>query len=211
MICCVFTGDIVHSSRLSATEVDAAMARLSASLQGRSPVDIRFTRFRGDGWQAMLPAPWEALDTAISLTAAARAEGFATRIAIGIDAIEYAGLHDLSDARGAAFVHSGHALDQMQKGQRLAIAGSLTIDEDRAIMAILDERIGRWSRLQAEAIAQTTDPTATTDRETARRLGISPQALSERLYSSGYPSMCYAAELWKTAKIAAKWPDLTNG
>jgi hypothetical protein len=207
MLNAVFTGDLVQSSRLSGAQINAAMDRMARFLNDRVPTNGRFTRFRGDGWQALLPDPSQALEAAITLIAALRTDGIATRISIGVGEVEHPGTADLSDARGAAFIASGHALDAMQKGQLLAIAGTPVKKEDTAIVVLLNERISRWSREQAEAVELSSDPWATTDKESAKKLGITPQAMSERLYNAGYPSMLYAITLWRDAKIEQGWVD----
>lgn len=207
MINSVLTGDIVQSTRLSGAELDAALAHIRRVLQEWDTGGGRFTRNRGDGWQAVCPRPYDVLDLALALIANLRVEGLSSRISIGIGAIDDPGTADLSDARGPAFSASGHALDQMQRGQILAISGPPVRGEDKAIVVLLNERISRWSREQAEAVARNLDPNASTDKESARRLGITPQAMSNRLYSAGYPSMYYALTLWRDAKIEQGWAD----
>jgi len=207
MINSVLTGDLVQSTRLSGAELDAAMEHIRRVLQEWDTAGGRFTRNRGDGWQAVYPSPAHVLDLALALIANLRVEGLSSRISIGIGAIDDPGTADLSDARGPAFSASGHALDQMQRGQILAISGAPVSGEDKAIVVLLDERISRWSREQAEAVARTLDPNKSTDKESASSLGITPQAMSNRLYSAGYPSMRYALTLWRDAKIEQGWVE----
>ncbi|MCU0903339.1 MAG: SatD family protein [Tabrizicola sp.] len=207
MIQAVFTGDFVQSSRLTSAELDGAMQLLARLLHQRVPGGGRFTRFRGDGWQALLTDPTQSLDMVLGITAALRAQGLATRVAIGVGQVDSPGTADLSDGWGSAFVTSGQALDGMPKGLTLAIAGPPVRGEDEAIVVLLNERLTRWSREQAEAVAEATDPQNTTGKEGARKLGITPQAMSERLYNAGYPSMLYAARLWRDAKIDQGWVD----
>jgi hypothetical protein len=204
----VFSGDIVKSTQLTSDAIDDAMRLIETTLRSRTNDDIRFTRYRGDGWQAVLQNPWNALDNALALIANLRVRGFYSRIAIGVDEVEHLGSTDLSDARGLAFMASGHALDQMQRGQILALAGAKIGNEDKAIAALLDERISRWTREQAEAVTKSMDPSATTAKESAVSLGITPQAMSDRLYNAGFPSMWYALTLWRDAKIDQGWADL---
>jgi hypothetical protein len=207
MIYSIFSGDIVKSTSLSQAELDDAMMIIHKTLQGLYRDSIHFTRYRGDGWQAASVRPQTAFEDAISVMANLRAKGLSSRIAIGIGTIEYLGTTDLSDARGAAFMASGHALDQMKRGQTLLLAGENISKEDEAIAALIDERIRRWTREQAEAVAETLSPEHKTDRESAKSLGITPQAMSDRLYNAGFPAMYYAIRLWRDAKLDQGWAD----
>jgi hypothetical protein len=209
MIYSILSGDIVKSTRLSQAALDGAMTLIHKTLQGRHHDSIHFTRYRGDGWQAASARPFDALENAIAVLANLRVDGFCSRIAIGIGTVDNLGTTDLSDARGAAFTASGHALDRMQRGQTLAIAGDGIGNEDKAIVALLDERISRWTREQAEAVAKSLSPQKTTDKESAKSLGITPQAMSDRLHGAGFPSIWYALTLWRDAKIAQGWADTT--
>jgi hypothetical protein len=207
MIYSIYSGDIVKSTGLSQAQLGDAMTVIHKTLQDRHHDSIHFTRYRGDGWQAASARPFDALENAIAVLANLQVEGFSSRIAIGIGTVDHLGTTDLSDARGAAFTESGHALDQMQRGQTLALAGEWIRNEDKAITALLDERITRWTRQQAEAVVKSLSPQKTTDKESAKSLGITPQAMSDRLYSAGFPSMWYALTLWREAKIAQGWAD----
>ena len=87
--------------------------------------DLRFTRFRGDGWQMLLPEPGFALRLALRLTAelTARQIGLATRISIGLGGVDHPGGVTLSNAAGMAFLRSGRGLDHMARGRHWSIAG----------------------------------------------------------------------------------------
>jgi hypothetical protein len=207
MIYSIFSGDIVKSTSLSEAELGEAMTVIRVTLKERHHDNIFFTRYRGDGWQAASARPFDALDNAIAVLANLRTKGLSSRIAIGIGTIEHLGTTDLSDGRGDAFTASGHALDQMQRGQTLAIAGQRVSNEDKAIIALLDERASRWTREQAEAMTKSLSPGKTTDKESAKSLGITPQAMSDRLYGAGFPSIWSALTLWRDAKINQGWAD----
>jgi hypothetical protein len=205
MIYSIFSGDLVNSTRLSGDALDDAMATIQTTLQGHQDDSVRFTRHRGDGWQAALANQVEALHAAVAILANLRIKGFNTRIAVGVGTVEHLGSKDLSDARGDAFTASGHALDDMHRHQILAIAGDMVGNEDKAIAALLDERISRWTREQAQAVARSMAPDVKTSKDIAASLGITPQAMSDRLYNAGYPSMVRALDLWKAAKIDQCW------
>jgi hypothetical protein len=207
----VFTGDLVNSTKAAADAVDTTMARIATTLGslailGDTPA-MKFTRFRGDGWQAYSTAPALSLRIALCLAATLRTHGagITTRIAIGIGTATSLGTGTLADASGPAFTASGHALDGMRKGQLFAIAGPATRGEDAAITALLDERIARWSPEQAIAADITLRGRNDTLQSMASRLHISPQAVSDRLRAAGLPAIKTALTLWETAKMAQGW------
>ncbi len=200
MICAILTGDLVQSTRLAASALDSAMATIQAALHKHLKQDARFTRFRGDGWQALLHDPLDALETTILLLAVLRMQAVSSRIAIGIGALEQPGSADLSDARGPALVASGHALDAMGRGHRLTIAGDVVGGKDKAIIALLDDRTSRWTREQAEAVALMMASKPPTAREAAKAIGVTPQAMSDRLSGAGFPAIRTALALWREAR-----------
>lgn len=183
----ILTGDLVASTaRAEAVGpsmlVLAEAARQSGAWSGTDP---RFTRFRGDGWQAQV-APAHALRAAMLVSARLRADGaLVTRIAIGIGALDHAGSRDLSDAAGPAFTASGRALDHMARGQHWAIAGEVQ-GWQGALVALAEWHSARWSREQAQAMAVMLAEPALTQLVAAERLGITRQAWQARLSGAGY-------------------------
>lgn len=191
----VLTGDLVSSSKLSPEEVAEAIralegaAREAAAVRGAGPT--RFTRFRGDGWQCLGPAPKFALRTALSLRARLSALGRAydTRISIGIGAGALDGTDALDGAAGPALEISGRGLDRLPHGQRFAIAwespppgAGLT----RAIFALADEISRNWTPAQARVFAAALGPAQRPNQEAlARDLDIAQQAVAKHLASGG--------------------------
>ncbi len=88
--------------------------------------DTRFTRHRGDGWQIYLAQPGLALRGCLFLTASLKASrlGLATRISVGVGAVDRLGAAGLSEASGDAFTFSGQGLDAMPGSKRLVIGSS---------------------------------------------------------------------------------------
>ncbi len=145
----VFTGDLVGSSKLSATEVaDAIRALELASYdlarvlgdsdtlftefrgdRARGSPDFspewkpRFSSFRGDGWQCLGPAPLYALRSALFFRARLGTYGrqFDTRVSIGIGSGSLPDEPDLVGAVGPAFEISGRGLDSMAHAPRFAV------------------------------------------------------------------------------------------
>lgn len=184
----VLTGDLIASTDMP-DRIPAAMdvlRQVTDGIAAWSTLPPRFTRYRGDGWQCVVPAG-SALRAALLVTARLRADeaGLATRIAIGLGRADYIGPADLSDAAGPAFTASGHALDGMGRGHIWAIAGNVA-PWHGALVALAEWHSSRWTREQAEAMAiALTDP-AITQSQAASRLGISRQAWQARLSGAGY-------------------------
>jgi len=218
----VLTGDLIDSTRAGRDRIDRTMRLLSGDLPdgirwGWGPSDLRFTRFRGDGWQALLPAPAHALRWAVVLLAALRADprAIGSRIAIGIGAAPDLGDGDLGDASGPAFEASGRGLDAMTKDERLSLTGGdaaaaaeaapvrITAAE-RAVAMLIDERSLRWTPDQAEAAAHFLHPAAPPATGIAQRLGITPQAVGYRLRGAGAKALREALEALE-ADWARRW------
>lgn len=200
----VLTGDLIDSSLAGPAAVDAAMTSLgssAAAIAAFAGADTRFSRFRGDGWQLVLPSPSVSLRATLLLIARLRAAdlGLATRIAIGVGAVDSLGSQDLSDAAGPAFTTSGHLLDRMPHDRRLAIAGPRTPDRPpfrqivtpfhTAILALVDQQSQRWTAAQAEAIALTLTQPQKTHAQLADRLGVTRQAVQARLAAAGLSAL----------------------
>jgi len=186
----VLTGDIVGSLRAGADAVERSMAELARAAGRMAGPDggagAAFTRYRGDGWQIVVRPAGLALRVAVALVAALRAgTGLAeTRIAIGFGAIERPGTLDLRDASGPAFTRSGRALALMPAGRRIVVGTDGSEPQSgllEAVACLIDDRAGRWSREQAEVVAPYLGREAGTQTAIAARLGITPQAVNQRL------------------------------
>ncbi|MFN4171495.1 MAG: hypothetical protein ACK4GW_07050 [Pseudorhodobacter sp.] len=185
----ILTGDLVGSTDAPAGRVSDTMILLAAIAREIGP-DCRFTRHRGDGWQMALTEPGDCLWACLYILARLRADPDAlpSRIAAGIGAYHPTDATDLSTAMGPAFTASGRALDQMARGQYLALSGKKTeIDRFRKLaFAFAEEHAIRWSKEQAEAMAHALHPDAPTQEQIAQALGISRQAVGLRLKAAGY-------------------------
>ena len=183
----VLTGDLIASSA-APDRAEAAMrslAQTAGEIARWTGQDARFTRFRGDGWQMLLPRPGLALRAGLLITARLAARPtLATRIAIGIGPVTHPGTTDLADARGAAFEASGHALDTLPRSARWAIAGDIA-PWQTALVALADWHSARWTQEQAEAVALSLPPDAPAQTALAARLHITRQAFAARLSGAG--------------------------
>ncbi|HLQ19151.1 MAG TPA: hypothetical protein VK146_09230 [Tabrizicola sp.] len=208
----VLTGDLVRSTGQPAETVKAAMQAIrqaanAISLWQDPPQDTRFTRFRGDGWQVLLASASLSLRAATVIQARLIALGLESRISLGIGQADSLGSADLSDASGEVFELSGHGLDQMADSARLTIHGALVLEEDRMIAELLGERMGRWTAAQGEAAAmQLASPGRTpTLQEMGKTLGISAQAVNDRVRGAGCPAIASVLRRWEAAKRNQGW------
>ncbi|MDP3196427.1 hypothetical protein [Tabrizicola sp.] len=203
----VLTGDLVASTRQTTDRVDEAMQILrqvadQIATWHSPPHDTRFTRFRGDGWQLLLADPGLALRAAVVLQGRLGALGLESRISIGIAPAETLGTTDLSDAAGKAFELSGQGLDKMADTYRIAIAGPSVTEADAMIADLLGERMGRWTAAQAEAAAlQLASPERIiTLNQIGKILGISPQAVNDRVRGAGCATIASVLRRWEVLK-----------
>lgn len=175
----VLTGDIVASSTLSTTDLDALFGALGhaaealAALQDTPP---RLTRFRGDGWQ-MLAAPRFAFRATLVARAAVRAvaKGRDTRLALAIDGVERLGPQGLADAAGPAFLASGRLLDRLPSKRRMAAEGRLAMP-----IALADGIVAGWTARQAEVAFHLLSVPGRTRVAVAETMGIAPQIVQRQ-------------------------------
>ena len=193
----VITGDLIASTR----HADRAEAAMSA-LQSAADPTLRFTRFRGDGWQVLLPSAGAALRSAFYFSAALAAAdtGLRSRLAIGIGSVTRQGSHDLSDAAGTAFERSGRALDLVTltgPGNWHIAAGSHLPEWCAALIPLAEQQASQWTRGQAEvAAAWLSNPDGTQEMQ-ASRLNLSRQAWKSRFSGSGLAAWAAALQAWQ--------------
>jgi len=209
---CVFTGDLVGSTKAGAGAVDRAMALLSDAASGAAWAGLRgpFTRFRGDGWQVLLDRPERAARLALVLQAALRADlpGLETRIALGFGPVTQMGSHDLSDADGPAFLRAGRALDGMKRGRLLVLEAEGSPLPLQAAIPLFDALIRRWTPAQAAALRPLLAPNPPQQTDLARTLGIKPQSLSDRLSGAALDQLLDSLRgLERMAPDQARGPD----
>jgi hypothetical protein len=208
----VLTGDLVGSTGHPIKTVEAAMLAIRKAADDigawHTPArDIRFTRFRGDGWQIVLAEPRLSLRAAVVVQGKLVALGLESRISIGIGPADSLGTANLADAAGDAFERSGRGLDQMGDNWLLAIDGKPVIEEDRMIADLLGERMGRWTAAQAEAAAMqlSTPGRVTTLQDIGKVLGISPQAVNDRVRGAGCQTIASVLRRWEAEKRKQGW------
>jgi hypothetical protein len=225
-IVAVFTGDFVGSSRLNANYVQRAMGMVGDAIESIARWDdprlfhpkrrdLRFTQYRGDGWQAVLEHPWLAPRAALKVLAHLRAytPDITTRISIGLGTVGTLPDYDLGKATGEAFEYSGRDLDRLIAQQkagsqklrrvRVTISGHKITPVHAASVTLLDAFTRRWTKAQAEIMDYALHPEGMPLAQIANEhLFISPQAAGARIQSLGYWEIQAALDAWETWYMA---------
>lgn len=196
----VLTGDLIGSRKSDAKAINASMRAIKGAAEtlGRMyEFDPRFTRYRGDGWQILVPPKFSFL-ACLGISAALRTtnSGLATRIAIGIGTVGSLGTENLADADGDAFETSGAMLDYLSRShglERMMIDGPGITKWQQGIIEMTDWIVRGWTAQQAEAVSiALLDPDIHTNERRAAKLKISRQAFEARLKGSGLYAMTLA-------------------
>jgi DNA-binding CsgD family transcriptional regulator len=192
----VFTGDIVKSTELGSARLEQvfrALGRAAEVIADWQDTPARLTRFRGDGWQMAVHPEWT-FRALLAVRAAVRGTGkdADTRLGIGIGGGRIAG-SDLAGAEGPAFVRSGHALDSMARGARMAAPeAALPL---RVALPLADHLITGWTARQAEvALAWLSDLDATQD-SVAQALKLTRQTVQGHLRGAGLGELLEVCDL----------------
>ncbi len=190
--CAVLTGDLIKSRRANtaAVEVTLDILRDAAATFGKAwDLNLRFTRYRGDGWQMVLTNPNLLLDAALYIIARLKADHsqIDTRISIGVGAFENLGSRDLSDATGTAFFVSGDHLDHMTRNRLIALAGQGIGPAQIAIIDLAEFVATGWTATQAQAVALSLAGDFKRHEDIATHLGVTRQAVQSRLSGAGLP------------------------
>lgn len=196
----VITGDLVASTTLPDSRLDAAMSALHHAARHLGPDELHFTRFRGDGWQVLIHRPGRALRIALSLSATLTAAetGLSTRLAIGFGSVNRLPAGDLSAASGTAFTRSGRALDAMPRNQTWAIAGGSGLPLwVAATIPLAAWHAAQWTKGQAAVVAEYLDPVDRTQEDWAARMGLTRQAWASRFTGSGIAAWLPTLDLWE--------------
>ncbi|MES2916087.1 MAG: hypothetical protein V4753_13300 [Pseudomonadota bacterium] len=187
----VLTGDLIASTQAGQAATDRAMALIESVAKAESlhdATDIRFTRFRGDGWQIHCSEPAKVFRLAVLVLATlqSRPELPKTRISAATGPVTFLPETGLASASGEVFSISGRNLDSMARRRLVFESQESAKPWKNALFVYLDWQSGRWSPEQAEAIALTFRHDPPQPGTSAEQLGISRQAFSARLEGAGY-------------------------
>jgi hypothetical protein len=205
----VITGDIVKSRFIKDGDIEKLINSLKETFDELNEKILSnrasFQIFRGDSFQAIIPNPELALETAIIIRAKVRAFesrykekgskksnkpiNYAytdVRTAIGIGDVRYFG-DKISESQGEAFEKSGYLLDKLKKeNERLGIISSWEkINNELNIESKLaDAVISRWTANTSIAVFHYLLDKKN-QSELATILNISQPALHKRLVTYG--------------------------
>lgn len=199
----VLTGDFVGSRRDADALVQAmqVLRGFVADLPDDLHMTPVFDRYRGDGWQVLLPEAQPGLRVALRIIAALKRDAaLPTRIALGFGPAQLPSDHDLGAASGPAFLDAGDALSGMDRQQRLAIprASDPAQSAYGALVAFLDHESQGWTRGQAEALDKALRLSAPTQDEIATSLGVTRQAVQSRLSGTALAAITAALHAFES-------------
>ena len=112
----VLTGDLVNSTTIGTEAADGAMAAIETVARTErnfSRGDVRFTRFRGDGWQVYAEDGSSVFRLTMLILAKLRHQSHLaqTRLAVATGPVAILPASGLASATGEVFSLSGHGLD----------------------------------------------------------------------------------------------------
>ena len=187
----VLTGDLISSTMAGKYAVDGAMEMIEGLAQTERRIsgkDVRFARFRGDGWQLYAQDGHSVFRLTLMIFASLRHQPHLpqTRLAAATGTAAFLPDTGLASAAGTAFNLSGQGLDDL-KTQRL-VYGSNHPDAHwhRALFSYLDWQSSRWSAEQAEALVLVFRDLSRPLHAVADTLQISRQAAQSRLKGAGF-------------------------
>ena len=187
----VLTGDLIASTQAGQGAVDGAMDVLEAIASHEAKIsrsDIRFARFRGDGWQMYCPDATKVFRLTVLVLANlhSRPALAPTRLAAATGTVSALPKTGLASASGEVFTTSGHMLDGMTTQRLLFASGEHGWPWKTPLFSYLDWQSSRWSPEQAEAVALAFQYDPPRKRNVSEKLGISRQAAEARLNGAGF-------------------------
>jgi hypothetical protein len=192
----VLTGDFIDS-RQADQQLEHTVQHLRDRLTRYElayDLDLRFTRFRGDGWQIFLSDQRMALHATLYIlaTLAEQKSTLRTRIGIGLGTATDTGGPDLSAAKGSGFIASGSMLDALSPKRNIGIDGDGVTNWHIAVFALCEQIAAGWTTTQAQAIAESLLAPDRPHKDIAKTLGITRQAAQSRLAGAGQNALNHA-------------------
>lgn len=161
-------------SRTSADAVPELLAEL-----GAHPTVRAFERTAGDEVQGLLDEPRVVVDLACLLVSQRR-----WYVGVGLGAVDHPLRADVRANSGPAFIAAREAVGEAKRSpRRIAVRGARSEHAETALLllATLLDRRTTQGREAVEAVEA-----AATQAEAAKDLGISPQAIGQRLRSAAW-------------------------
>ncbi len=168
-----------RGSRSVGDRIDVLLATLNAGPVGARLVRP-FERTAGDEVQALLDQPGDAVDLVLRLVRAGQ-----WYVGVGLGEVREPIPASVRAASGPAFVDARTAVERAKSSPaRLAVTGPEpeSAENAEALLALLGAVVERRSAYGWEVVDLMSEGLA--QKEVARRLGITPQAVSQRLRAS---------------------------
>lgn len=159
--------------------IDGLLSDLAALLPDAAVVRP-FERTAGDEAQGLLADPGHAVTAALTLV-----RGGSWSVGLGLGPVREPIPESVRAATGTAFVRARDAVARAKSSPRhIAVSGPnpQTSGDAEALLALLAAIVQRRSR-HGQEVADLM-ATGTTQQEAATRLGVSPQAVSQRLHAA---------------------------
>lgn len=198
----VLTGDLIGSTQAGQALVDEAMDAIHSIALGEANlgnVDLRFARFRGDGWQIFSSDPARVFRLTVRVLASLHSRPTLpkTRISAATGQVAFLPPTGLASASGEVFSISGRNLDNIGRSRLVYQDQNGKSLWKLSLFSYLTWQSSRWSPEQAEAIAMTFRFDAPEPGDSAETLRISRQAFSARLDGAGYAPLWDAEQAFK--------------
>ena len=176
----VITGDIVQS-RKSHNPLWLAKLKKILSLEGKSPRTWQI--YRGDSFQVEIRDPSAALMAAIRIKSAVKTiKNLDVRMAIGVGEKKYAS-GKIAESDGEAFVHSGERFETLKKEKLTLAIRTPWPDFDREMnicLRLAAIPMDTWTPNSAELVLLLLTEQDLTQKELAKKLGVTQPSVSER-------------------------------
>lgn len=201
----VLTGDLIGSTQAGQAATDAAIDLIQSVALNRktlSGADVRFSRYRGDGWQVYCSDPSRVFRIAVQVLANLHShpELPKTRISAACGRVTALPETGLASASGDAFTLSGRGLDTIKRKKIIYNQADGQGAWKAALFRQLEWLAFRWSVEQAQAIALSFRHDPPHPGKSAEELGISRQAFSARLDGAGYVPLWEADHVFRSER-----------
>jgi hypothetical protein len=204
----VLTGDLIASTHAGQAATDAAMAMIESVAKTENAfnqADVRFTRFRGDGWQIYCSDPTKVFR--LSVMVLANLHGHPdlpkTRISAATGNVTFLPKEGLASASGEVFSVSGQTLDLMSTQRLVYQSSEHGWPWKLALFSYLEWQSARWSPEQAEAVSIAFGFAPPRPKSVAETLGISRQAAAARLQGAGFGPLADTEASFQTIPVGS--------
>ncbi len=192
----ILTGDIINSRNID-SNIWIPLLKAAFNTIGKTPKTWEI--YRGDSFQIEIEKPENALLFAFKLkTVLKKIKNLDVRIAIGIGDKNNS-YDNITEASGAAFIHSGLAFDNLLKKQNLAITSS-----DKELDTILNTSLAiallimdNWTVNSATFVLEYLENPDASQKMIAKALNISESSASERRKRAGLDEILQLEKLYR--------------